>query len=49
LRNIRGIWRGDPGADDKELMRWFLFDNPIQHSADIDHLLTGFRMAGLHV
>ncbi|UVC14295.1 adenylate/guanylate cyclase domain-containing protein [Mesorhizobium onobrychidis] len=49
LRNVRGIWRGDPGADDKELMRWFFFDNPIQHQADVDRLLTGFRLAGLQV
>jgi TolB-like protein/class 3 adenylate cyclase/Tfp pilus assembly protein PilF len=47
--NVRAIWRGDPNVDDKELVRWFFLDNPIQHAADIDHFLAGLRIAGLEV
>jgi tetratricopeptide (TPR) repeat protein len=49
LRNVRAIWRGDSNVDDRELVRWFFLDNPIQHKADIDHFLAGFRIAGLSV
>ncbi len=47
--NVRAIWRGDSNVDDKELVRWFFLDNPIQHQADIDHFRAGFRIAGLEV
>lgn len=49
LRNVKAIWRGDSNVDDRELVRWFLLDNPIQHKVDIDHFLEGLRIAGLRV
>jgi adenylate cyclase len=49
LHNVRSIWRGDSNVDDKELLRWLFLDNPIQHKAEIDHVVAGFRIAGLRV
>ena len=47
--NVRKRWRGDPEAGDKEFVKWFFLDNPIQAQADIDRFTEGFRIAGLNV
>ena len=49
VRNVRAIWRGSPNPDERELVRWFFMDNPIQHQADIDQFLKGLRIAGVKV
>jgi len=49
IRNVRQRWRGVPEAGDKEFVRWFFLDNPIQNRADIDRFTDGFRIAGLNV
>jgi adenylate cyclase len=49
IRNVRKRWRGEPTADDKEIVKWFFLDNPIQNQADIDRFKDGFRIAGLNV
>lgn len=46
-QNVRAIWRGSVEATDKEIVRWFFLDNPIQREADRDHFTAGFRIAGL--
>jgi TolB-like protein/class 3 adenylate cyclase len=48
-RNVRERWRGDPKAGDKDFVKWFFLDNPIQDQADIDRFTEGFRLAGLEV
>jgi TolB-like protein/class 3 adenylate cyclase len=49
IHNVRAIWRGSPDVDERELVRWFFMDNPIQHQADIDQFTEGLRIAGVKV
>ncbi len=45
--NLRAAWRGDPKAGPAEYVEWLMSFSPFYRAEDREHLLLGFKLAGL--